>query len=115
MARKALRYVLFLTLLALALSVVAAAQEPAPQPQVHINWQKGPMTAQLGSIATIKIPDGYAFADKRGAEEVLRLTQNIPHGNELGVVVAHGANWFMIFRFEDVGYVKDDDKDKLDA
>lgn len=115
MAGKLLRYVLLFALLALALSV--AAQEPPPQPQVHINWQKGPTTADLGGIATIKVPEGYAFADKRGAEQILSLTQNIPNGEEIGVLVsaAESSTWFMIFRYEETGYIKDDDKDNLDA
>lgn len=115
MARKPLRYALFFALFALALSVTA--QEPPPQPQVKINWQKGPTTADLGGIATIKVPEGYAFADKRGAEQILSLTQNIPNGEEIGVLVslAESSTWFMIFRYEETGYIKDDDKDNLDA
>lgn len=115
MARKLLRYALLFSLLVLALSVVA--QEPPPQPQVKINWQKGPTTANLGGIATLKVPEGYAFADKRGAEQILTLTQNIPNGEEIGVLVSQADNssWFMILRYEETGYVKDDDKDSLDA
>jgi uncharacterized membrane-anchored protein len=117
MARKALRYVLSFALLALALSVAAAAQEPAPQPQVKIDWQRGPTVGNLGNIAQIKVPAGYAFAGKQGAQAVLQLTQNIPNGEEVGVLVSQseGSSWFMMFRYEETGYVKDDDKDKLDA
>src|SRR5215470_1012362 len=118
MARKALRYVLFLTLLALALSVVAAAQEPpSQQPQPKINWQVGPTTGQLGDIAQLKIPAGYLFTGADGARKVLELTHNPSSGNELGAVVPRGddQSWFMIFEFADSGYVKDDEKNNLDA
>jgi uncharacterized membrane-anchored protein len=91
------------------------AQQPQAQPQVHIDWQNGPTTAKLGDIAEIEIPEGYRFADKAGAEKVLQLTHNLVSGQELGAIVANDAGWFMIFEFEDTGYVKDDDKLDADA
>jgi uncharacterized membrane-anchored protein len=95
----------------------ARAQEPAqqPQPKIHIDWQDGPTTGKLGDIAEIEIPQGYRFAGKVGAEKVLQLTQNLPSGRELGVIIAEGSGWFMIFEFEDSGYVKDDEKLDSDA
>src|SRR5215469_16958182 len=115
MARKALRYLAIFALLALALSI-AIAQEPQPsQSEPHIQWQNGPTVGDLGGMAQIKVPEGYSFADKRGAEAVLQITKNIPNGEEIGVLVNQNASWFMIFRYEDTGYVKDTDKDSLDA
>lgn len=99
------------------ISVRGWAQEPAAQeqPKIHIDWQEGPTTGKLGDIAEIEIPQGYRFAGKAGAEKVLQLTQNLPNGRELGVIVAQGSGWFMIFEFEDTGYVKDDEKLDSDA
>src|SRR5215831_8236483 len=97
------------------------AQEPQQQQQQQqqpkIEWQKGPTTGHLGDLADIKIPQGYEFTDKKGAQQLLVLTNNIPSGNELGALVsmAKESSWFMIFEFHDTGYVKDDEKDKLDA
>lgn len=117
MARSMLKGLFCSALLAFAFSMLAAAQEPQPQPQVKIDWQKGPGVGHLGSIADINIPEGYMFTGKDGAVKVLQITHNIPNGRELGVLVsgARNSSWFMIFEFEDTGYVKDDDKDKLDA
>jgi len=117
MDRQALKALLILVLLTFALTTVAAAQEPQSQPQEKINWQRGPTVGQLGDIAQINIPAGYAFAGRQGAEAVLRMTHNIPNGEEQGVLVSADQNssWFMIFRYEDTGYVKDDEKDSLDA
>jgi uncharacterized membrane-anchored protein len=109
MARKALRYFLLLALLTFALS----AQEP--QPRLNVDWQHGPTVGNLGGMAQIKVPAGYMFAGKSGAEEVLRFTKNLTNGEELGVLVKESDSWFMIFRYEDTGYVKDSDKDSLDA
>jgi uncharacterized membrane-anchored protein len=95
------------------------AQEPAqteakPGPAVHIDWQRGPTTAKLGNVAEIEIPEGYRFAGKDGAQKVLTLTQNIPNGRELGVIVGEQSNWFLMFDFKEEGYVKDDEGGKLD-
>ncbi|HLJ25732.1 MAG TPA: DUF2167 domain-containing protein [Candidatus Angelobacter sp.] len=121
MARTALKALFVFALLALACSMAALAQEPQsqqPEPQVRIEWQEGPTVGHLGSIAELSIPAGYRFTGKEGAKTVLELTHNIPNGRELGVVIpdsASGPKWFMTFEFEERGYVKDDDKDKLDA
>ena len=108
-----------LVVLASSMAVRGWAQEPAqpeanPRPKVHIDWQEGPTVAKLGDIAEINIPEGYRFAGKDGATKVLQLTQNIPSGRELGVIVGDKGNWFLMFEFKDEGYVKDEEGGKLD-
>ena len=118
MARKALRYIAVFALLALALFLTGSAQEPqASQPEPKIDWQPGPGIGDLGGIAQIKIPAGYLFTGKAGAQKVLELTHNPASGKELGVLIPDSTEfkWFMTFEFWDRGYVKDDDKDSLDA
>lgn len=105
--------------LAMSMPVRGWAQEPAQtnadsQPKVHIDWQDGPTVAKLGDIAEVQIPAGYRFAGKDGAAKVLQLTQNIPNGRELGVIVNDKATWFMMFEFKEDGYVKDEEGSKLD-
>jgi uncharacterized membrane-anchored protein len=101
------------------LAVRGWAQEPAQpteqKPKIHIDWQNGPLTGRLGDIAEIKVPEGYRFTDKSGTEKLLQMTQNIPSGHELGAIMPDNEDWFMIFEFDDDGYVKDDEGGKLDA
>ena len=42
---------------------------------------------------------------------------NFPSGDEIGLVIGtrEEENWFMIFEWDAVGYVSDDEKDELDA
>lgn len=117
MARSMLRGLFLLALLVFVFSMLALAQEPQQQPQSKIDWQDGPTIGQLGNIAQLKIPEGYRFTGKQGALRVMELTHNPASGRELGVVIPAGSSvrWFMTFEFNDQGYVKDDDKDKLDA
>lgn len=104
--------------LLLAASPVVA-QEQGGQSRPAIEWQDGPTTGDLGGLAEISIPEGYRFTGSAGAKRFMELTQNPPSGNELGVLIPNAKEndqfWFVVFEFKDVGYVKDDDKDKLDA
>ena len=101
-------------LLTLSLAASANAQESGNNPLASLPWQAGPATGQLGDVASIVVPEGYRFVDRAGASKFLELTQNPSHGNELGVLLSDDGSWFVIFRFSDDGYVKDDDR-KLDA
>jgi uncharacterized membrane-anchored protein len=81
-----------------------------------IEWQEGPTTGQLGEIARIQVPEGYRFTGRDGVRRFMELTQNPVSGDELGVLVSPGDdNWFVIFEFNPIGYVKDDEKGDLDA
>jgi uncharacterized membrane-anchored protein len=75
------------------------------------------MTAKVGDNAEIMVPDGYLFADGNGARKFMELTHNPPSGEEVGLIVPKSENedWFVLFEFDPVGYVKDDDKSSLDA
>ena len=84
----------------------------------NIDWQVGPGTGQLGNVAQIRIPEGYRFAGKDGVRAFMELTQNPVSGTELGVMLPPEGTkdgWFVVFQFNSVGYVKDDEKNKLDA
>jgi uncharacterized membrane-anchored protein len=86
--------------------------------QDGISWQTGPGTGQLGNLAQIRIPDGYRFAGREGVRTFMELTQNPVSGDELGLLIppkGSDDDWFVVFEFNSVGYVKDDEKDALDA
>ena len=84
-----------------------------------IEWEVGPTVATLGDVAQITVPEGYRFTGRDGAKRIMELTENPASGKELGILApatrdsAHA--WFVIFTFRNTGYVKDDEKDKLDA
>jgi len=40
---------------------------------------------------------------------------NPTNGRELGFLAPTNMDWFVVFEFDSIGFVKDDDKDKLDA
>ncbi|MGH9314058.1 MAG: DUF2167 domain-containing protein [Vicinamibacterales bacterium] len=101
-----------------AVVFLAAVSARAQQPTPDIPWQAGPTAGSLGDIAQITVPEGFRFTGQAGTRTFLELTQNPTNGSELGILLpesAEGGRWFVVFEFNPIGYVKDDEKDRLDA
>lgn len=84
----------------------------------QIAWTQGPETVDLGSdLAQIELGENYLFAGPEDTIAIMEQMGNPPSNNELGLVVPRDENagWHIIFEYMDVGHVKDDDKDKIDA
>ena len=105
---------------------VAEAQRPNEQPAdlSNINWQVGPGRANLGTIAEIQLPQDYRFVGPDDARLLSEAIGNPTDGSELGFVAASSFGppfgspkdqWFVVFEFNPLGYVKDGEKDSLDA
>jgi uncharacterized membrane-anchored protein len=96
---------------------ISRAQDKKPSADIH--WEDGPTVGKLGDIAQITVPEHYSFTGKEGALKVMEITQNPASGKELGVLIPlvkkGERNWFVIFEFESTGYVKDDEKNELNA
>ena len=112
----------FLIVTTLAPFAAVAQEQQDVKPEEKIQWQDGPTVGKLGDLGQIKVPAGYRFSGAEGTRKFLELTHNPPGGAELGVLVPvleenEDSNnfWFVIFEFHEIGYVKDDDRDKLDA
>lgn len=82
-----------------------------------IPWEKGPILGDLGAEAQIGVPDGCLFTTGDGVRQFNELTQNPTGENERAIVFCSGEQepWFVVFSFDPSGYVKDDERDKLDA
>lgn len=102
--------------LCLALPTLAVGQGATIE---DINWIQGPVTGKLGSEAQVRVPESCVFAGTEGVRQFLTLTENPVGGNERGVILCQteGAEdpWFVIFSYDASGYVKDDERDELDA
>jgi uncharacterized membrane-anchored protein len=107
----ALQFLLFVSV-----GLCALAQQ---KQQPVIDWKPGPSMAKLGESAEIAVPEGFLFADKKGAQKLLELTQNIPSGREVGAIIPRTKEgeqpWFVTFEFHEVGFIRDDEKNKLDG
>jgi uncharacterized membrane-anchored protein len=100
-----------------------AEAEPSPSPSAGLSWenleavkfQKGPSLGDLGTTAQVKVPAGYVFAGGNDTRTIMETLQNPVTHRELGFVAPAGEDWFAVFEFDAVGYVKDDEKGSLDA
>lgn len=98
--------------------VLAEPEAPAgagEAPRLEIAWTEGPAKAGLGGHAEILVPEGFLFTGPKGTKDLLEEMGNPTNGSELGLLAPRDSNWFVVFEFSDVGYVKDDEKDALDA
>jgi uncharacterized membrane-anchored protein len=102
---------------ALAAPAAVDPAQPEPGPET-LPWKLGTPGAPIGSdLAEIDLSDGQIFLDQAGTRAFLELTQNPTSGAEMAVVAsaADDQQWFLVFEWSEIGYVKDDEKDQLDA
>lgn len=106
----------------LAAVTLPAADETSAEDAAEANkflsqfkWFKGPGTASMKSVAEIEVPAGYMFTDGDSTRTILKAFGNLTDDTEIGFLSPTNLDWFIVFSFSDEGYVKDDDKDKLDA
>ena len=96
-----------------ALSLVAiSARAEAPA----VKWTHGPATVSLGAQADLKLPEGYQFADGPTTQKLMESMGNHVSKQEVGLVAPsrEGADWILVFEYQNTGFVKDDEKDKID-
>jgi len=100
------------TVAAAACLLAASASAQAP----NVKWTHGPAKVTLGAQAELNLPEGYQFADGPTTQKLMEKMGNHVSRKEVGLVAPSrdGADWIMVFEYDPVGFVKDDDKDKID-
>jgi uncharacterized membrane-anchored protein len=93
----------------------APLRAPAAESKSKLNILKGPAKAELEKVAKIDVPVGYDFLDGKTTRALMKAEGEPVSGQELGLLMPTNEHWSVMFEFSDVGYVKDDEKDKLDA
>jgi uncharacterized membrane-anchored protein len=99
----------------LCLPLSAIAQETKNSVLDKVKWQQGPSISDLGNEAEIRVPAGYVFANAADTKLLMEAMENIPSDAEVGFIAPQTLEWFLIFEFSDVGYIRDDEKSSLDA
>lgn len=103
----------------------AAPKEPTPEEMKQLvqkridEIEKLGWTRQgkgnLGGKAEVTIPQGYRFTSGDGTRKLMDMYGNPPTQRELGMLATEGLGPWIIFEFDESGYVKDDEKDKINA
>lgn len=111
-----------LTTLLIGLVIVGAspisANATESQEMPEINWIEGPKNVDVGNdLAKLDLPEKYLFADAKDAKKLMKEMGNIVTDREQGMVVSDDTNenWYVLFEFDPIGYVKDNDAKEIDA
>lgn len=83
-----------------------------------IKWVQGPLDVTLGeNLATLQLPEQFVFADAEDTRHLMEAMHNTVTEQEIGLVTPadEHANWYILFEYDPMGYVKDDEADKIDA
>ncbi len=110
-------------------AIFAAETEPAPAAEPaaeetddsadlqaflsQFSWTQGPATGKLGDVAELNLPEGFRLANGDDTRKIMAAFGNLTSDQELGLVAPDSFDWFIVFEFDPVGYVKDDEKDDL--
>ncbi len=79
-----------------------------------LDWLHGPASGVIGARATIDVPEGFAFLGAADTRRMMEMMENIP-GDEEYVIAPVDMDWFAVFAFDEIGYVKDDEVLDSDA
>ena len=81
-----------------------------------IHWTNGPVKGQLGEVAEVGVPANCRFTGIEGTKLFMEVTENPVSGHELGTLLCETDDnrWFVLFSYDESGYVKDDEQGTLD-
>jgi uncharacterized membrane-anchored protein len=91
------------------------AQSPQAAVLASVAWKSGPAKVDIGTMAEIELLPEYVFAGGDDTRRLMEMMNNLPTHREQGFVAPASLDWFVVFEWDDSGYVKDDEKDELDA
>ena len=98
----------------------AAQREKAQKLADSLNYQKGEITLK-GGLAKIHVPEEFRYLDAKDANTVLsKLWGNPPDSSTLGLLLPAKVSplskeaWAVIITYDEDGYVKDDEAEKMD-
>ncbi len=67
-------------------------------------------------MAEVELGENDLFADPETTRQLMEAMGNVVNGREIGLIAPGGEDkhWFVLFEFDPVGYVPDDEKDSID-
>lgn len=85
----------------------------------RIPWQDAGSIGKIGAVAEVTVPESCKFTGRSGVPAFLELTQNLPDPSVAAVLLCRPADstsaWFVMFKYDPSGLVRDDEKNSLDA
>lgn len=112
LVRRFISVMVFFVILA---SPAYSQEESSPTIFEEVTWLYGPSIASMEDLAEIRIPGGYVFANGEDTRLLMEALGNPPSNQEKGMYGPETMDWFVVFEFDEIGYIKDDEKSSLDA
>ena len=118
---RSLRFILLLSLFVGIIGAPAARGGSAPTDEgraareafQQAKWTKGPTAYDVETVAELNLPEGYAAVSGADARRISEAMRN-PVGDQ-NFTLVFTDKWYIKFMFDDMGYVKEDEKGSLDA
>ena len=111
-----LQLILVFSLISFCASVITPGEALAQDPP-KVDWVEGPTIVNLGDEAKIELGEDYLYLNGEDTRELMDYIGNIPSDLEVGCIIPKSdyEEWMVIFEYNPIGYVKDDEKDTLDS
>lgn len=104
---------IFIFLLLLLCPHVVFSQQQGADPFAGIDFKSGPFTASLCGMASVNVPAGYLFVEKKDVKKFQDVIHNITSGSECGIVISDTGSRFAVFSYIPSGHILDDEKGNL--
>lgn len=87
------------------------------QVQPNLEWIEGGTTVPVGDLSSLNVDESLLYLDKANTEALQQYFGNTLYGTELGSVfpVSDEEDWYVLFEYEEVGYISDKEKSKINA
>lgn len=101
-------------------ALAEAPAQPSPEAQAFtakvnaLPWVNAPAKPAITTRGSIALNPKVRYLDAAGTNKYLELTGNLPEDQSYTIAATNG-NWFTVYSFNDIGYVKDDEKIDADA
>jgi uncharacterized membrane-anchored protein len=92
----------------------AGAEEQQPQ----VNWIEGGKAVEVGDgLATLDLAEDHVYLNKEDTAKLKQHAGAAPSPSEIGSIFPTNENedWMVIVEYEEVGYIKDEEKNNIDA
>lgn len=83
----------------------------------NYNWVEGGQSVKLEDMAALDLDPSMVFLDKANTMQIAKDNHDTPSGDELGSIypIDENQTWEILFRYEETGHIKDDEKEKINA
>jgi len=75
----------------------------------NLPWQSYPATGAIGTTARVSLTNDLWFLQAAGTSRFLELNGNPPRSDNY-TLAPSSLDWFAVFAFDSIGYVKDDEQ-----